>query len=117
MPWREFEKRINNDNNFAKLVEYGRLAAKAWWIRIARTNLNEKSFQHPTWYANMKNRYGWADKTEMTENTKPMDQMSNEEIEQALLKTLGSKKKKIAALFAHKNTDIDEESDGSGQVH
>lgn len=118
LPWREFEKRLNNDDTFARLVEFGRLAAKAWWIAQGRKNLNDKSFQHPTWYANMKNRYGWADKTENTETTKTADNLSNEELEQKLVQALSKRKNKISALLGHKNVEVKEEpSDGPGQVH
>lgn len=118
MPMREFDKRLNNDDNFAKLVEYGRLAAKAWWLRNGRINLKDKSFQFSMWYANMKNRYGWADKTENTETAKPFEQMSNDELQQQLTKTLAKGKQKISKLLAIRNVEVeDEESDGSGKVH
>lgn len=117
MPFREFEKRLNNDDIFAKLVEYGRLASKAWWHSRARVNLNDKTFQHSTWYAVMKNRFGWAEKTENTDNAKPMEQMSNEEVETELLKAMRKGKKKIADLLAVKNVEVEEDSDGSSKVH
>lgn len=116
-PWREFEKRLNNDDAFKQLVEYGRLAAKAWFLRQGRLGVKDKSMNFPVWFAMMKNRYGWSDKVDMNNTeSKPMDQMSNEELEQAMTDRLKKAKGKVSALFAIKNVEV-EDSDGSGKVH
>jgi hypothetical protein len=119
LPWREFEKRINNDDAFAQLVEYGRLAAKSWWLRMSRQALGDKTFNFQVWYAHMKNRYGWSDKSEVVDGSKkPIEELSREELEAVFTKVAGKKKDKIAALFSVKNTELkEEETDGSGQVH
>lgn len=118
MPFREFEKRINTDDNFAKLVEFGRTAARAWWMRISRENLKEKTFNATIWKSHMANRYGWADtRTENTEVSKPMEQMSNDELEIQALKFLKGNKTGLAAMLKHKNVEVEEDADGSSKVH
>lgn len=53
---RAFDKRMKEDDAFAQLVEYGRLACKAWWLMQGRTNIHNKNFNYSVWFANMSNR-------------------------------------------------------------
>jgi len=53
---------------FMHAIKKGREFSKAWWMKQGRISLREKDFNPTTWYMNMKNRFGWKDKTE-TENT------------------------------------------------
>lgn len=69
---REYYKQIEDNPVFAKLVEFGRTLALAWWESQARKNLTNKQFNTPLWVFNMKNKYGWAERTEVkseVENT------------------------------------------------
>lgn len=111
MPWREFEKRIKADDIFCQLVEFGRLAAKAWWLRQSRLAVNDKTFQYSVWFAHMTNRYGWSNKT--TENTeqKPMEQMSKDELEKNLSDALKKGKGKIAKFLAVKNVEVSDKEE------
>lgn len=63
---------------FSVAIQEGVRLSAAWWQRMGRTNLKEKDFQTGLWYANMKNRFGWRDKTE-TEQTIVADVTSNGE--------------------------------------
>lgn len=63
---------------FSVTIQEGVSLSAAWWQRMGRTNLTERDFQTGLWYANMKNRFGWRDKTE-TEQTIVADVTSNGE--------------------------------------
>lgn len=66
---KEYYKQISENPTFSKLVEFGRTLSMAWWEGQARKNLSNKSFNTPLWVFNMKNKFGWADRTEVkTEN-------------------------------------------------
>lgn len=39
--------------------------AKAWWLEQSRVNLKDKNFSATLFYMNMKNRFGWRDKSEV----------------------------------------------------
>lgn len=54
------------------MVDFGRTLGQAFWEKQARTNLGNKAFNTSLWAFYMKNKYGWADKTEsvtLNENT------------------------------------------------
>ena len=81
MSHRQFVKRERDDILFAELVEYGRLASKAWWLEVGRKYVRQgapaQAFNF--WYANMKNRFGWSDKAEAVDQLKA-ESMSTDEI-------------------------------------
>ena len=66
---RRFKDLYSTDNVFMDAVDTGRDWAKAYWLKIGRDNLNDKTFNGPLWYNNMKNRWGWADKSEVSDKT------------------------------------------------
>lgn len=61
--WRGLIKR---DEQFAEVVEICKERSEAWWLRQGRTNLANKDFSGSLYYSNMKNRYGWRDRTDLT---------------------------------------------------
>lgn len=72
VPMKQFYKRMADSAAFANLVEFGRTLSLAYWEGTARKNIGNKSFNSPLFAFYMKNRHGWADKTEVTssnENT------------------------------------------------
>ncbi len=64
---RKFNEMVANNAKFAEFVEYGRLLSEAWWMEQARYALTNKQFNTPLWAFYMKNKFGWADKTENLE--------------------------------------------------
>jgi hypothetical protein len=63
----KFNELYRKDAKFAELVDYGRMMSHAWWMEQARMGLKDKSMNVPLWSFVMKNRFGWADKTENVE--------------------------------------------------
>lgn len=59
-----FNLMYQENEGFRKLVDYGRMMQQAWWMEQGRKNLWNKDFSVSLWNFNMKNRFGWADKTE-----------------------------------------------------
>lgn len=53
------------DREFNETLIICKQFQEAWWIGISRTSINKQFFQHASWFANMKNRFGWRDKTEI----------------------------------------------------
>lgn len=51
--------------DFSDALKTGILHAQAWWERQGRESLHLKEFQTGLWFANMKNRFGWADRNNL----------------------------------------------------
>lgn len=66
---KEYYRTISDNVQFAKLVEYGRTLSQAFWEGQARKNLGNKQFNSPLYAFYMKNKFGWADKTESVTTT------------------------------------------------
>lgn len=92
---KEFDKRYKDDDLFQRLVQIGRLHAKAFWYKQSRLGLRDRSFNGALYIKIMQNRYGWSDKSETTER-KPADQMSEDELKteiDGLMKKMAKKYK------------------------
>lgn len=77
-----FRRFYGADPGFRQAVDDGRGVAKAWWLEMGRVNLNNKQFNYTGWFQNMKNRYGWADKSEVADSiSKPIDALTDEELQ------------------------------------
>lgn len=97
---REFNRMLNDNATFSKLVEFGRTLSLAWWESQARKNINNKSFNTPLWVFTMKNKYGWADKVE-TNNI-------NENANMSLDAVRAEVDKKLKKLHKENSTELTE---------
>ena len=107
----DFDRKYKDDELFKELVDIGRLASTAWWYRFGRKNLLNKQANTTLWMFNMKNRFGWAEKSEAINSTAvPEDQKTLDEMKQdvmaklpGILKRLGVEMKEAQVLeFASK---------------
>ena len=56
---------IKRDEEFSNTIKKGIELAEAWWMKQGRINLQNRKFSAVLWYMNMKNRFGWKDKSEV----------------------------------------------------
>jgi hypothetical protein len=70
---KEYYRTITENPTFGKLVEFGRTLSQAFWEKQARTNLTNKQFNTPLWSFYMKNKFGWAEKSESVSQTENLN--------------------------------------------
>lgn len=61
-----WDRWLKEEPEFSQTIKAGRMLAEAWWHKNGRTNLHVKEFNFVGWYMQMKNRYGWRDKQDIT---------------------------------------------------
>jgi len=63
------EKSVQLSDTIKLGVEF----SEGWWMEKGRENIDNKEFNSTLWYMNMKNRFGWKDKSENTQTLIAMD--------------------------------------------
>ena len=68
---------IEESPSFSRAVKDGRRLSEAWWLARGRQGLDQDgqgagSFPYVGWYMNMKNRFGWRDRQDVTSDDKPI---------------------------------------------
>ena len=63
----------DRESEFKQTIIIGKALCEAWWTAQSRKGIRGRTFQSFVWFANMKNRFGWKDKTDiehsMTDST------------------------------------------------
>lgn len=94
MPIKKYYQQIEENAYVAQLVEFGRTLSMAFWEREARLNIRNKQFNTPLWAFYMKNKFGWADKSESISVTETVGDLD----------TLRAQLSKDVAKFIERNT-------------
>lgn len=88
IPYKEFLEQLENNPEFLTIVEHGRDLAKAFWYRVGRENVKNNKFNTTLWSINMKNRYNWSDKVTTEDKTRPVKELTDDQLEAELNKKL-----------------------------
>jgi hypothetical protein len=68
-----WERWVKDEPEFSETIKAGKMLSEAWWQENGRTNLQNKDFNFTGWYMNMKNRFGWKDRQDVTTNDKQLE--------------------------------------------
>lgn len=67
-----FERLMKEDPHFFEVLTKCKQMCENWWKTQGRINLENGKFSPTLWYMNMKNRFGWKDKQDITSNDREM---------------------------------------------
>ena len=63
---------MERDQHFLDTIKRCKVLCEDWWEKQGRSNLQNKDFNYTGWYMNMKNRFGWKDRQDVTTNDKAL---------------------------------------------
>ncbi len=63
-----WDRWMKEEPEFSETIKIGKMLCEAWWVKNGRTNLRDNDFSYTGWYMQMKNRFGWRDKSEQDVN-------------------------------------------------
>jgi hypothetical protein len=61
-----WDRWLKEEEQFSEVIKMGRIIAEAWYTKLGREQLVNSFFPFAGWYMQMKNRFGWKDKPEDT---------------------------------------------------
>lgn len=67
-----FYELSKREKEFSHTIKRCKDLSEDWWEKQGRLNLQNKEFNYVGWYMNMKNRFGWRDRQDITSNDKPL---------------------------------------------
>jgi hypothetical protein len=63
---------MKDEKEYSETIKRGVELSHAWWLLKGRKNLENKEFSATLWYMNMKNRFNWKDRQDVTTNDKDL---------------------------------------------
>jgi len=63
---------MKDEEEYSETIKRGIELSEAWWMKKGRVNLENKDFSATLWYMNMKNRFAWKDRQDVTTNDKDL---------------------------------------------
>ena len=75
-----WERWLKEEPYFYETIKKGDDLCKAWWMAHGKNQLENTKFSATLWYMNMKNRFGWKDRNDLTTNDKSISLQISQEI-------------------------------------
>jgi len=69
------ERWMGEEPEYKETIKRGKELSEAWWQKQGRVHLQNKEFSATLWYMNMKNRFGWKDRQDITSDDKTINQV------------------------------------------